>query len=291
MPTFGTPGPITVVVDLPMADTRIVASDRQETVVDLLGDDDSTTIDFTGDRLTITAPAAKSGLLHWGLGLLGLGAGSGETVIVEVPTDSRLQVTTRYGSVSTEGRLGACRVRSDYGDVHLDHTGPLDLRCRHGEVWVGQVTGDAEIVASSGDTRVDAVRGTTAITNDNSDISVGVVTGPATLRSSHGETSVDRVLDGVTVRNAYGGVHIRELVAGACDLTTTYGEIDIGIAEGTAVWLDIGSDSGSVRNRLPEQPGPDAFERTAEIHARTRDGDVVVRRARPPKEERRWWKR
>ena len=39
MPTFATPGPISVRIDLPFGDTSIVASDRDTTVVDVLGDD------------------------------------------------------------------------------------------------------------------------------------------------------------------------------------------------------------------------------------------------------------
>jgi hypothetical protein len=114
--------------------------------------------------------------------------------------------------------------------------------------------------------------------------------GALQLRGTHGEVSVGRVLDGLLARNAYGGVRVDELVAGACDVATTYGEIEIGIAEGTAAWLDIASDTGSVHNRLDEQPGPDAFDRTCEINARTRDGDIVIRRARRPAEAKpRFW--
>jgi hypothetical protein len=208
------------------------------------------------------------------------------SVTVEVPAGSRVQATTRYGSVSAEGRLDACRISTTYGEVHLGETGSLEIRGGHGDISVEHVAGDAEITTSSGDVRVGVVEGAATITDKHSDVTVAEAMGPLQLRGTHGEVSVGRVLDGLLARNAYGGVRVDELVAGACDVATTYGEIEIGIAEGTAAWLDIGSDTGSVHNRLDEQPGPDAFDRTCEINARTRDGNIVIRRARRPAEAR-----
>ena len=295
MPTYATPGPINVRIDLLLGDTRIIASNRDTTVVDVLGDDDTTRIGFAGDQLTVSAPNAgdRGGLLGWGLGLLGLGPGCGVTVTIEVPTDSRVRATSRYGSLSAEGRLGDCHVRTDYGDVHLGETGSVEIRGRHGEITVEHVAGDAEITTSSGEVRIGVAEGSATITNNHSDITVGQALGPLHLRGAHGDMTVDRVHDAVVARNAYGAVRIAELVAGSCDVATTYGEIEIGIAEGTAAWLDVESDTGSVNNRLDEQPGPDTFDRTAEIHARTRDGDVVIRRARPQSASRphRFWRK
>ena len=289
MPTFATPGPISVRIDLPFGDTSIVASDRDTTVVDVLGDEHEVTrVVCTGDEVTITAATTASdrGLLGWGLGLLGIGADTDVSVTVEVPAGSRVQATTRYGSVSAEGRLDACRISTTYGEVHLGETGSLEIRGGHGDISVEHVAGDAEVTTSSGDVRVGVVEGAATITDKHSDVTVAEAMGPLQLRGTHGEVSVGRVLDGLLARNAYGGVRVDELVAGACDVATTYGEIEIGIAEGTAAWLDVGSDTGTVHTRLDEQPGPEAFDRTCEINARTRDGNIVIRRARRPAEAR-----
>ena len=48
--------------------------------------------------------------------------------------------------------------------------------------------------------------------------------------------------------------------------------------EGTAAWLDVASDHGTVRNQLRPIEGPVDDEATAEIHASTGYGDVIVRR-------------
>jgi DUF4097 and DUF4098 domain-containing protein YvlB len=290
VPTYTTPGPINVRIDLPLGDTRIIASDRDATVVDVLGDDDAIQCEFSGNQLTLSTTADRGGVVGWGLGMLGLGSGSGATVTVEIPIGSDLHAATRHGSLSTEGRLGTCRVRTEYGDVHFDEVGPVEIRSRHSEISVEHATADLEITTSSGDVRVGVVEGSASITNNDSDIIVTEARGPLQLRGSHGDMAIERLYADLLARNAYGSVRVTEVVEGTCDIATTYGEVDIGIAEGTAAWLDVRSDTGTVRNHLDQQPGPDEFDHTAEVRARTRDGDVLIHRGRPsqPRPHRFW---
>jgi hypothetical protein len=175
----------------------------------------------------------------------------------------------------------ALRGGTEYGDVQLDEVGPVEIRSRHAEISVEHATADLEITTSSGDVRVGVVGGSASITNNDSDISLTEARGLLQLRGSHGDMAVDRLSADLLARNAYGSVRVTEVVEGTCDIATTYGEVEIGIAEGTAAWLDVRSDTGTVRNRLDRQPGPDAFDHTAEVHARTRDGDVLIHRAHP----------
>jgi hypothetical protein len=293
MPTYATPGPVSIHLDLPLGETRIIASDRDTTVVDVLGDGNAIRTELSGNRLTVSTATDHAGLLGRGLGLLGLGPGSSATVTIEVPTGSDLHATTRHGSLSTVGRLGTCQVRTDYGDLHLDEVGTVEVRARHAQISVAHATGDLEIVTSSGDVRVGTVVGSASITDSDSDITVTEARGPLQLRGSHGEMTVDRLCAGLVARTAYGSVRVTELVEGTCDIATTYGEVEIGIAEGTAAWLDVRSDTGNVRNHLDEQAEPAEFDRTAEVHALTRDGDVLVHRARSaqPRPSRFWKKR
>jgi hypothetical protein len=281
MPTYATPGPVSVRIDLPLGETRIIASDRDTTVVDILGDNDAIQCELSGNQLTVSTTADRGRVFGWGLGMLGLGPGSGATVTVEVPTGSDLHATIRHGSLSTQGRLGTCQVRTDYGDIHLDEAGPVEIRSRHADISVEHATADLEITTSSGDVRIGTVEGSASITDNDSDITLTEARGPLQLRGSHGDMAIDRLYADLLARNAYGSVRVTELVEGTSDIATTYGEVEIGIAEGTAAWLDVRSDTGTVRNRLDEHPGPDDFDHTAEVRARTRDGDVLIHRGRP----------
>ena len=214
MPTYTTPGPVNVRIDLPLGDTRIIASDRDTTVVDVLGEDGAIRCELSGNQLTVSTTADRGGPLGWGLGMLGLGPGSGATVTVEVPTGSDLHATTRHGSLSTEGRLGTCQVHTEYGDVHLDEVGVVEIRSRHADISVERATADLEITTSSGDVRVGVVEGSASITDNDSDITLTEARGPLQLRGSHGDMAIDRLCADLLARNAYGSVRVTEVVEG-----------------------------------------------------------------------------
>ena len=90
MPTFATPKPITVSIELSVGDVRIVASDRTDTIVQVRPTDDSREVDVrdaeqtrveqTPDGLVVKTPRPR------GLGLLGK-PGSVD-VTIELPAGS-----------------------------------------------------------------------------------------------------------------------------------------------------------------------------------------------------------
>jgi len=280
MPTFPTPEPVTVAVSMKAGDVRVVASDRIDTVVSVDPSDDETVhAELVNGRLTISVKEPKR-RGPWMVDLIDKLRGPGSrTVSIDVPSGSNLEVDATYGEVRAIGTLGTCRLRLGYGDVQLDRTGALDVQNRHGDLVVEHVDGNAEISVSSGDVSVRTVTGSATITNNHSDIDVGDVTGTVRLTGTHGEISVGRASSEVSVRNAYGSIRVAEAVSGVVDLSSTYGELQIGIANGTAAWLDVSSSSGYVRNELKSRPGPEGFVNSVEVRARTRDGSVVVRRA------------
>jgi hypothetical protein len=61
------------------------ASASDTTVIDVLGDEDTIRCEFSGDQLTVSAPQTAGVVLGWGLGVFGLGPGSGATVTVGSP--------------------------------------------------------------------------------------------------------------------------------------------------------------------------------------------------------------
>ena len=76
MPTFQTPNPITVDVELGVGDIRIDASERTDTVVEVLPTDpgkprdvtaaEQTRVELAGDRLVIRGPRGWRQWTHWG---------------------------------------------------------------------------------------------------------------------------------------------------------------------------------------------------------------------------------
>ncbi len=62
-------------------------------------------------------------------------------------------------------------------------------------------------------------------------------------------------------------------------LTTASGELEIGVREGTAAWLDVRTVTGRLHNSLDSTERPADEEDRVSVRARTYDGDIVVRRA------------
>ncbi|MFF0203197.1 DUF4097 domain-containing protein [Streptomyces sp. NPDC005017] len=281
MPSFDTPAPISVTARVEAGSIQFAASDRLDTVVEVrprnpkkdldVRTADQTDVTYAGGVLTVMTPKPN---------LFGLGRTGVVDVTVELPAGSRIDMTGAWTQVLGEGRLGEVRVKTSSGDARLDTTGPLNLTASHGSITVDRVEGGAEITTSSGSLRVGLVDGPAVLKNSHGTTTVGAVTGETRVSGAHGDISIDRAEDSVTATTAHGTVRVAEVARGTVRLETNYGAIEVGVREGTAAWLDVNSGSGQVRNTLTESDAPQETEDTVKIHARTKYGNIDVRRAR-----------
>jgi hypothetical protein len=67
-------------------------------------------------------------------------------------------------------------------------------------------------------------------------------------------------------------------VRGSVVIETKIGDLEVGIREGTAAWLDVSSRFGHVHNALEAADAPETTTDTVEVRARTSVGEVVIRR-------------
>lgn len=280
MPSFDTPAAISALARVEAGSLQFVAGDRTDTVVEVTPRNpkkdldvrtaSQTEVSYANGTLTVRTP--KSNLF----GRTGV-----VDVTVELPTGSRVEVDGAWTQILGEGRFGEVRVKTSAGDARLDTTGPLHLVASHGSITVDRVEGAAEITTSSGSVRVGFVDGPAVLKNSSGTTTVGAVTGELRVSGAHGDITVDRAEDSVTATTAHGTVRIGEIARGTAQLETSYGAIDVGIREGTAAWLDAVSGSGQVRNGLTASDAPEATEETVKVRARTRHGNIDIRRARP----------
>src|SRR4051794_10337085 len=280
MPIFSTPEPIAATIDLAVGDVRIIASDRTDTVVEVLPSNsaeeadvraaEQTRVDFAAGQLLLKGPRPRA------LGLFGK-VGSVE-VTVELPAGSRLDAETSVAVLRCAGRLGECRITTSSGDVHLDDTGTLALKTGAGTVIVNRVTGDATVSTGSGKIRVSEIDGNAVIKNANGDNWVGEVRGALRVNTANGDISTDRVGGDLVAVTANGDVRIGELIRGAASVKTASGRIEFGIRAGTAARLDLHTAFGRVLNQLEPVPGPDGAQEIVTVRARTSYGDIVIRR-------------
>jgi DUF4097 and DUF4098 domain-containing protein YvlB len=280
MPTFDTPDPIVAVIESVGGHVTINASDRTDTVVDVRPTDESesadveaakqTTVEYANGRLTVTAPKTKLRVI--------IGRPPSIEVTVELPSGSRVDAKAMTGIRST-GRLGESTFDSAAGSIRLDETGRLSVRTAAGDISVARSAGNAAVTTSSGKVWLGEIDGKATIKTSNGDITVGEVTGDVRLTTANGDIAIERALATVAAKTAYGNVRVGEVVRGSVVLDTGFGEVDLGVAEGTAAWLDARSKYGSVRSDLEAAAEPGPSDETVEVRARTGFGDILVHRS------------
>jgi hypothetical protein len=282
MPTFDTPEPISVTVELGVGDLRIVASDRTDTMVEVRPSDpakkadvtaaEQTRVEYAGGRLLIKAPK------NWRQYTF-RGGGESIDVQVELPAGSQLRGETGVAALQCRGRLGECRYKTGIGDIQLDQAGAVQLRTGVGDITVERAGGDAELTTGSGSVRIDGIDGTAVVKNSNGDIWIGRVTGDLRVNAANARISVDQASATVAAKSANGDVRLGEVAHGAVLAQTAFGKVEIGIRDGAAAWLDLNTRYGTVRNDLEaaERPGPG--EDAVEVRARTAFGDITIHRS------------
>ena len=73
-------------------------------------------------------------------------------------------------------------------------------------------------------------------------------------------------------------VRVSAIGRGPVVLETHVGDVEVGIPEGNAAWLEASSAAGRVHNALEAADAPGPSAQTVEVRARTSVGDVVIRR-------------
>jgi DUF4097 and DUF4098 domain-containing protein YvlB len=281
MPTYDTPTPIDLAIDLPVGRIDVFAGDRADTVVtvsptnpakaiDCRGAEE-TTVDFDGRRVTIAGPRPR---ISW------IGPTESVDVKVELPTGSRFTAEIAVGGLRTVGRLGATRIKSSTGAVDVDTTGDLWLHASHGNATVGTAEGSTEITADHGQIRIGTVTGDAFLKASHGTIMVGESGGDLEAKLSYGDLEITKALASVSAKTAYGSIQLREVSSGSIQVESGYGQVTIGVRPGVPAWLDLSSKDGHVRNELDGDRAPDASEQTVSVRARTRSGDISIQRAR-----------
>ncbi|MDT0614315.1 DUF4097 family beta strand repeat-containing protein [Streptomyces lancefieldiae] len=281
MPSFDTPEAISATAHVEAGSIQFTAVDRLDTVVEVRPRDpkkdqdvraaDQTEVTYANGALTVRTPKAN---------LFGLGRTGTVDVTVELPTGSRIDMTGAWAQVLGEGRLGEVRVKTSSGDVRLDTTGPLHLKASHGSITVDRVEGTADISTSSGSLRVGLLDGPAVLKNSHGTTTVGAAIGELRVSGANGDIDIRRAEDSVTATTAHGTLRVGEAARGTVQLETSYGAIEVGVREGTAAWLDVHSASGQVRNTLTASETPEKTEDTVKVRARTRYGNIDIRRAK-----------
>ena len=285
--TFNTPSPIAAVLDLYVADVRIEAADRADTIVEVRPSDpgkasdikaaENTRVEYDDATRTLSVITRKprNRFVNFSKRPESI------DVVIQLPTDSDVRGEVSVGDYRAEGLLGAVTLKTDLGAVRIAETGTLNVRTGLGEVVVEGASGSAEVRNGSGEIRIGAIDGAADVSTGNGTVRIGVVTGTANVKAANGAVSVDRALSDITASNSNGEVRIGEVVRGKVNATSKNGRVDVGVRDGSAAWLELNTTLGRVYNELAcaDAPGETEAVDKVEVRADTKLGDIVIRRA------------
>ena len=283
--TFDTPRPVSATIGLVIGELRLTASERDTTEVEVRPSDatnkedvhaaERTRVECAGGRLTVTAPRARS----WSP----RSTGGSVAVTIALPAGSSVQAGGQIADFVCDGPLGDCRIKNGIGEIRVEQADKLNLKSGAGDIDVERATGHAELATGSGDIRAGALDSSAVIKNSNGDTWVGVAGGELRLSAANGSLAVDRACANVVAKAANGDVRLGEVARGSVVLETAIGDVEVGIPEGLAAWLDVNATAGRVENLLETADAPGKSAETVEVRARTSLGNIVIRR---PKETR-----
>ncbi|MCR3718855.1 MULTISPECIES: DUF4097 family beta strand repeat-containing protein [Prauserella salsuginis group] len=279
---FDTPGPVSVMLELGVArDVRIVASDRADTIVEAAASNPSDESDVdaarnlradrSGDEVRITG--------HKNRPFDFSRRTRSADITVKLPAGSRVHAKVQLGSLRCEGVLGQLQVKTGMGDIRVERSGPARLETGTGHVTVDGIGGDGDIRTGSGKVNVGRVDGGVTVRNSNGDTEIDAVAGDVRVRSANGAIVVDQAGANVDVRTHHGPIRIGAIARGVAELGTSMGDLDLGIATGTAAWLDLETSFGQLRNLLDDVARPEEADDTVAVRGRTSTGNVTIHRA------------
>ena len=259
MPTFDTPEPISVSLELGVGDVRIEATDRTDTVVEVRPSDpdeerrrDGRRADARRVRERSPSDQGPEGWRRWRSR--------------EARVDRRLDRLAdriararggRRRDRAVDGRLGEFRCKAGVGDIQLDETGPWSSRPVSATSRSNALPASAEVVTGSGSVRIGRVDGAAVVKNSNGDTWIGEVAGEARVNAANGDITIDLAHEGVAAKSANGDVRLGEVARGAAVAQTAAGALEIGVRDGVAAWLDLHTGFGNVVNDLEASGAPD----------------------------------
>jgi hypothetical protein len=263
--TFETAGELTLDLSLRSGSIEIESVEGTTTDVELRagGDRDdarrlleNARIELRGDRLVVSVP--KSG------GILGFLRDLDVELVIRTPHGAHIKAETASADLRARGRFGSLEARTASGDIEVTAVdGGVDAKTASGDVRVDEVGGDAEASTASGD------------------VELGRVAGDAVVKSASGDVRIREAGRGVRIGTASGDQRVGSVTAGAVTMQSASGDLEVGIAAGSNVWVDARSMSGDTRSELElgdaEPAGDDGP--LVELRATTMSGDISVVRA------------
>jgi DUF4097 and DUF4098 domain-containing protein YvlB len=282
--TFETPGDVRLDIRLGAGEIRLETAEGAETTVRLepLRDNDASKAAVESARVELRKRGDGHEVVIDARDR-GRGIFRSAEVLIAVTSPEGTSVESKTGSADVEGRgrFGSIEIESGSGEVQFGElSGDARVDAASGDVALGDVAGNVRVNTASGDVAMRAVGGDAKINSASGDVIMREVAGELSVNSASGDVIVREVGGSVSVSTASGDQEIGKVSTGRVELKSASGDLKVGIAEGSTLWVDARSRSGEVRSELPvsELP-PEGESPQVELRANTMSGDVTVARA------------
>jgi len=277
MPTFDTPAPVKLSIELEAGEVVIDATTTASTDIELRparpGDEDAialiaqTKVEHSGDTVVVHVPGARGG---------GLFRRTPEIVITaRMPVGSTLAAKLASADLRVTGELEHVRVDTASGDATIaDVSGSAVILAASGDIKIGTIGGDLRVKSASGDVEIDTCCADCSVQTASGDIALGTVEGDLDVKTASGDIRVGAADASVRARTASGEVELGHVRTGKVAVETVSGEVAVAVERGTSVWLDVSSLSGTVDSALEAADAAADGARKLELRVRTVSGGI-----------------
>src|SRR5918994_3206973 len=219
--SFATPGDVELTIEIPKGDVELEAVETKETTVEL----EARGRDADEFEREVRIEARPRGAGHEVVidasarrGLLGFREGE-YRVRINAPRGTDVRAKLASADIGGRGQFGEVEVDSASGDVVFDEiAGQAGINTASGDVELRRV-GSAKVNSASGDVRIED-------------------SGP------------------VDANTASGDIRLRSVASGEVRLHSASGDLDVGIAKGSRLWVDAQSLSGDTISELELEGTP-----------------------------------
>jgi len=276
---FHTPEPIRLRLEFGSGDISVEAVDTDRTVVEVssVRDDDAgreavadTRVEQRDGDVVIEAPR-RSGFF---------GREPGLRLRVRLPRRSNLDAKIDSADLVATGQLGAVNIKTGSGDVRLDTVlEEISVQAGSGDVEIERAFGSTRVKSGSGDIRIRAAEGGITALTGSGDIDIDHADAGVQADSGSGDVRIAVAQGDLTLRTASGDQSVSRITTGRLRSTSASGDVHVGVAAGTAAWLNVNSLTGSVHTELDGAEPPEAGEDAAEVHINSVTGAITLVRA------------
>jgi DUF4097 and DUF4098 domain-containing protein YvlB len=278
MHTFETPGPTTLVVRSGAGHVTVRAEDTQQTTVELsalnaAGGDAVAEARVEQQRRSVVVdiPRHRGGLFR---------PYPAVGIVITCPTGSNLEIKADAADITATGTFGEALCTTGSGEVQVEEVdGSAKLKSGSGSVQAGRIGNAAMISTGSGDVTLDLTGRTASVSVGSGDIRFGAVTGDTFAKTGSGDVEVEHLGGALTTKSGSGNLVVHRAASGSVKANGASGSISIGVAEGTAAWLDVSTLTGRVSQELEQTSAPADDQQRVEITAHTVSGNLRVHRS------------